>query len=232
MKQSYRPPVILCYCWSNIWNPRFKACLWIPEDSCQNWQLKYQNFIRWASARSRCQDWRQHSRSQIGTLQPRSSFGDVGISQITSHWGCRCLQSERGLTGSRSGFLHCFEKSRASPTSHHQRNRWGKSLPQIICCTGGELKKASSVHGSQDVRKPRASPRVKATLHFVGTSNVLWEVRRSLSELQMNCCGSWAVTSADAQGYGSVKIDSRSLGKILVTRQIQLLSSAIRSRMK
>lgn len=75
------------------------------------------------------------------------------------------------------------------------------------------------MRGSQGVRKPRASLRVKATLHFIGTSNVPGEVRRSLSELQMNCCGSWAVTSADAQGYESVKTDSRSLGKILVTRQ-------------
>lgn len=102
----YQLLVILCYCWSNIWKPKFKVCLWITEDSCQNWQLKYHNFINCASACSRCQDWRKHRRRGRNAAARVALWGPVDLLNI-SYWGCG---AQCWLTGSRFGFLHCFEK--------------------------------------------------------------------------------------------------------------------------
>lgn len=148
-------------------------------------------------------------------------WGPVDVPN-TPHRGCGALNSDCWLTGSGFGFLHCFGKSCTNPQPSVEQkmkisdldyllNGWRRKKRQLLCTDPNTAK--------TDFRETRTLPRVKAALHFIRISNVFWEVRRSFSERKMNCCSSRAVPSADAQGSESVKIDSRSLGKMLVTRQ-------------
>ena len=215
--QLYRSLVILCYCRSNIWNPKFKVCLWITGDSCQNWQLKCHNFICCASAHSRCQGWRKPC-SRAGQARAPGIRGSPEGIPLSLRGPVSWALTNR----ERAGFSALLWEVTHKPLTvsrTEKENNWPGSSPERVEENKRQLLFIAPNAARTDFRETRTLPRVKATLHFIGISSIFWEVRRSSSEPKMNCCSSWAVTSADAGGYESVKIDSWSLGTILVTRQ-------------
>lgn len=220
--QLYRSLVILYYCWSNIWSPKFKVCLWITEDSCQNRRLKYRNFISCASAYSRCQARRKLSR---GVRQERySQHRALGISGSPEYVPLRVRSPVSWIwtNWEQVWFSLSFWEVMHKPpavSGTDDENHWPRLSAERVEEKKGQLLCIAPNTAKTDFRETCTLPRAKATLRFIGISNVFWGVRRSSAALKMNCCSSRAGKSADVRGYASVKIDSWSLGKILVTRQ-------------
>lgn len=171
MVQFQPSPVFLNCCWSDSCNPKLRACLWITESSCQNWQPKcHQSISQGEMPRKSRARQEQHTRAEL--------WGSLCLPN-TPQAGCRAQCRELGLTGSSFGFLDCFEKSHMDPW---QWNTGPKYLIRFSAEWDGKnknkkyiKKKAICVQCSQKSQKwPCRAwplPRVEATLHFTGISN-------------------------------------------------------------
>lgn len=206
MVQFQPSPVILNCCWSNTCNPKLRACLWITENSCQNWQLKYHHSISWAPAEGKCQ-----GNVPAG---PGQSSGGLWGSWIHPSQGAEPSTGNWDWLGADLASLTTLRSHAQTPDS--QWNTAPKSLIRFSAEQGEEEKKRQFLCSAP--KRAKSDPAELGCCpgwrpHSISQEYQTCLAVRSFSELRGNCCTSWMVTSADVWGYERAKIDSWSLGR-------------------